>query len=283
MREFYRTLRKNRNIGTGGVLLASVLLLTLLAPALTAHDPLDIQPSRRLTPPSRQHWLGTDDMGRDVFARVIYGGRISLLVGLAVALLSTALGAVIGLLAGYLDRVGKIVMRALDGLMAFPPILLAIALMATLGPRMSNVIIALSVVYMTRTVRVVRGTVLVARELAYVEAARAGGSRLGRLLGRHIFPNCIGPLTVQATFVFASALLYEASLSFLGVGLPPYLPSWGNILTGGRLVMRVAPWVIWFPGVAIMLSVLGLNLLGDGLRDVLDPRLRGVTGDRPAG
>lgn len=277
LQQFCRAALRSRSILLGFVLLAAVMAVTLLAPLLTPYDPLDVRPGRRLLPPSRDHWFGTDDMGRDVFSRVVHGGRISLLVSAAVALLSTVLGSLFGLVAGYVDRLSRTIMSFMDGLMAFPPILLAIALMATLGPRMSNVILALSVVYMTRTVRVIRSVVLVARELSYVEAARASGGTLRRVLTHHIFPNCIAPLTVQASFVFASAILYEASLSFLGVGIPPYLPSWGNILSGGRLVMRVAPWVIWFPGLAIMVSVLALNLLGDGLRDILDPRLRGLS------
>ncbi len=193
-------------------------------------------------------------------------------------LLAVAAGLVVGLLAGYYRRLDNVLMRVMDGLMAFPAILLAIALMASLGPSLQNVVLALGVVYTPRIARIVRGSVLVVRELPYVEAARAAGAADLAILRRHVLPNCLSPLIVQGTFIFALAVLGEAALSFLGVGAPPTVPSWGNILAEGRLYLQQAPWLVLAPGVAIMATILGLNLFGDGLRDALDPKLRGVTG-----
>jgi peptide/nickel transport system permease protein len=201
---------------------------------------------------------------------------VSLLVGTLVVFVSTFIGTAVGVVSGYYDKADKVAMRLMDGLMAFPSIMLAIALMATLGARMSNVIVALSVVFTPRVARMVRGVVLAARELAYVEAAVATGAPPRRIMLLHILPNCLDPLIVQSSFIFAQTILAEAALSFLGVGIPPWIPSWGNIMTGGRLFIGTAPWMTWFPGLAITLCVLGLNLFGDGLRDLVDPRLRGV-------
>jgi peptide/nickel transport system permease protein len=210
----------------------------------------------------------------------VFGARLSLLVGAAVVVISFVLGMICGLVAGYYRRLDNAVMRVMDGLMAFPAIVLAIALMAALGPSVLNVIIAIAVVYAPRVARVVRGSVLVVRETAYVEAARALGASDLTLIGRHIVPNCLSPVIVQGSFVFAAAVLTEAALSFLGVGVPPYVPSWGVILAEGRLYIQQAPWLVIYPGVAIMLTIFGLNLFGDGLRDLLDPKIRGLATER---
>lgn len=263
-------------IGGGIVLL--VLLVAILAPWLSPHDPLGIDVPSRLVGPGAVHPFGTDNMGRDIFSRVIFGARISLLIGSLVVACAAGVGIVLGLLAGYNNRVDRILMRIMDGLMAFPTTLLAIALMAALGARLSNVIIALAIVFTPRVARVVRSVTLVVRELDYVQAAQALGAPDSRILARHVLPNCLAPVIVQGTFIFAESVLAEAALSFLGVGLPPYIPSWGTIITAGRMFMQTAPWITIFPGVAILVAVLGLNLLGDGLRDLADPRLRGRLG-----
>ena len=263
----------------GAVLMVVTVAVGALGPAFV-RDPLRMDVAARLSAPSNGHWLGTDDVGRDVFSRVVYGARLSLLVGAATVMLAVIGGIACGLVAGYYRRLDNPVMRVMDGLMAFPAIILAIALMASLGPSVTNVIVALGVVYCPRVARVVRGSVLVIRETPYVEAARARGATDLVLLLRHIFPNCLSPVIVQASFVFAAAVLSEAALSFLGVGVPPYLPSWGNILSEGRLYLMQAPWLVLYPGAAIMITILGLNLFGDGLRDLLDPRMRGLSTDK---
>ena len=272
--------RLARQVAPMAGLLVAILavLCSVLAPLLTHYDPLKLNILDRLNAPSRIHLFGTDDFGRDVFSLVLYGGRASLLVGSLVMILTSIIGVVFGVIAGFYKALDNLLMRIMDGLMAFPAIVLAIALMAALGPRLSNVIIALSIVYMPRTARLIRSTVVVIRELQYVEAAQALGAQGSRILWRHVLPNTVAPLLVQATFMFAYAVLAEAALSFLGVGAPPYIPTWGNIISTGRLYIQDAPWIIWFPGVAIILVGLGLNLLGDGLRDLLDPRLRGTAG-----
>jgi peptide/nickel transport system permease protein len=265
----------------GAALLAVALAAGALAPLLAA-DPGRMDVAARLTPPSRAHWFGTDDVGRDVWSRVVYGARLSLLVGAAVVGVALVAGVLCGLLAGFYRRLDNAVMRVMDGLMAFPAIVLAIALVAALGPSVLNVIVAIGVVYTPRVARIVRGSVLVIRETAYVEAARALGASDAALLARHVLPNCLSPVIVQASFVFAAAVLTEAALSFLGVGVPPYVPSWGNILAEGRLYIQQAPWLVLYPGGAIMLTILGLNLVGDGLRDLLDPKIRGFSTDKGA-
>jgi peptide/nickel transport system permease protein len=263
----------------GAVLMAVIVIIAVLAPVIS-RNPTHMDVAARLHPPSRVHWFGTDDVGRDVWSRVMYGARLSLVVGGAVVLLSFAAGVVCGVVAGYSRRLDHVVMRVMDGLMAFPAIVLAIALMASLGPSVLNVVIAIGVVYSPRVARVVRGSVLVIRETAYVEAARALGAADLALIRRHVLPNCVSPVIVQGSFVFAAAVLTEAALSFLGVGVPPYVPSWGNILAEGRLYIQQAPWLVLFPGAAIMLTILGLNLFGDGLRDLLDPKIRGLHTER---
>jgi peptide/nickel transport system permease protein len=260
----------------GGAIMLLLVMVALAAPWMATHDPLRLNPIERLRTPDATHWFGTDDFGRDVYSQVIYGARTSLLVGGMVMIGSSLIGIILGLVAGYYRTLDNLLMRVTDGLMAFPGIVLAIALMASLGPQVANVIIALSVVYMPRMARLIRSAVLVAREMPYVEAAKASGAADRHITLKHIFPNCIPPLIVQGTFIFAYAVLAEATLSFLGVGAPPYIPSWGNVISGGRLFIREAPWISLFPGVAIVITCLGLNLFGDGLRDALDPRLRDV-------
>jgi peptide/nickel transport system permease protein len=264
----------NRSVVVGALILLAFVLAALLAGVLSTHNPTRLEPAARLQAPSAQHFLGTDEFGRDVWSLVLHGSRISLLVGVTTMLLTSVGGIIVGLIAGFSRRLDIVVMRVMDGLMAFPAILLAIALMAVRGPGVWNVIFALSVVYMPRTAMLIRSTVLSIRELDYVQAARALGREDAAIALRHILPNCVGPLLVQGSFIFAYAILAEAILGFLGVGVPPYVPSWGNVIAGGKNVIREAFWVSLFPGVALTLAGLSLNLLGDGLRDLLDPRLR---------
>jgi peptide/nickel transport system permease protein len=267
-------LLRHRLFVAGALLCLGVLLLALLAGAISHADPNQMQITRRLKPPSALEWFGTDSFGRDVFSRVVFGTRISLLVGLSVAVITGVAGTLIGAIAGFFPRLDTGLMAVMDALMAFPAVLLAIAITAAMGPSLANVIFALAITYAPRTARVARAAVLVVRESEYVEAARAYGASSLRLIWRHVLPNCLAPLIVQFTFVAAYAVLSEAILSFLGIGTPPPTPSWGNIVAEGRTLLRVAPWISLFPGLAIAIFVLGLNLLGDGLRDVLDPRMR---------
>lgn len=257
----------------GAALFALMLVSALFAHFLAPYDPLANDFRNRLSPPSLLHLAGTDSFGRDILSRILYGGQVSLGVGAAVAAATAFFGILIGAAAGYFHRLDSPLMRLMDGLMAFPGLLLAIALAAVLGSSTFNTILALTVAYTPRAARVVRAAVLVVKETEYVEAARAIGASNLRILLTHILPNSLAPLIVQATYFFALAILAEAVLSFIGVGPPPPAPSWGNIITDGRDYIVEAPWVSLFPGIAIALSVLGLNLLGDGLRDVLDPRL----------
>jgi peptide/nickel transport system permease protein len=264
----------NRSVVAGALILLAFVLAALLAGVLSTHNPTRLEPAARLQAPSAKHFLGTDEFGRDVWSLVLHGSRVSLLVGVTTMLLTSVGGIIVGLVAGFSRRLDTVVMRVMDGLMAFPAILLAIALMAVRGPGVWNVIFALSVVYMPRTAMLIRSTVLSIRELDYVQAARALGREDAGIALRHILPNCVGPLLVQGSFIFAYAILAEAILGFLGVGVPPYVPSWGNVIASGKNVIREAFWVSLFPGVALTLAGLSLNLLGDGLRDLLDPRLR---------
>jgi peptide/nickel transport system permease protein len=273
-----RVFLRRRTAVLGAALVVLNLLVAVAAPAIARWGPEVLDVRARLTAPSQAHWFGTDHFGRDAWSRVVYGARLSFLVGGSVVALAVAGGILAGLLAGYYRALDNVLMRVMDGLMAFPGIILAIALMAFLGPSVVNVVLALGVVYVPRVARIVRGSVLVVRETPYVEAARALGVGDGRILARHVLPNCLSPVIVQATFIFAAAVLGEAALSFLGVGVPPQIPSWGNVLAEGRLYLQQAPWLTLCPGAAIMLSILGLNLFGDGLRDLLDPKLRGVQG-----
>ncbi len=269
-----RRLLRNRNVVAGTAILVLLVVAALGADLIATENPTRLQPGNRLRPPSARNLLGTDEFGRDVWSLVVHGSRISLLVGATTMLFTSFGGIAIGLVAGYYRRLDRLLMRVMDGLMAFPAILLAIALMAVRGPGVWNVIVALSVVYMPRTAMLIRSTVLTLRELDYVQAARALGRRDLGVAFRHILPNCVAPLLVQGSFIFAYAILAEAILGFLGVGVPPYVPSWGNVIAGGKNVIREAVWVSLCPGLALTLAGLSLNLLGDGLRDTLDPRLR---------
>jgi len=267
-----RAFLRNRAMLAGLAIVTAYLLVAAFAPWLAPASPLESFPGVRLSPPSAKHLFGTDDFGRDVFSRVIYGSRISVGVGLSVSLITTVVGGFLGLLAGYYPAFDRVVMRILDGLMAFPGILLAIAISGVLKPSIETVIIALSVVYTPYAVRVLRAPVLANRHAVYVEAARCLGSGDWRILLYHILPNSVPPLLVQSTFIFSFAILAEATLSFLGLGVPPPTPTWGGMLNDGKVVMVQAPWLIWGPGIALVLVTLALNLVGDGLRDLLDPR-----------
>jgi peptide/nickel transport system permease protein len=268
----WRFVRRNQTLTAGAIILGIMSLVAIFAPFL-AGDPLLMQPAQRLRPPSAQNWLGTDSLGRDVFARTIYGARVSLLVGLSVAFMSVSLGLAIGLLAGFFRTADAIVMRFMDGLMAIPAILLAIALVSLTRASVGIVIIAITIPEIPRVVRLVRSVVLSVREAPYVEAAVSGGAPTWKILLRHIMPSTFPPLIVQATYICASAILIEASLSFLGAGTPPEIPTWGNMVASSRLFLSRAPWTIFAPGLALALVVLAVNLVGDGLRDRLDPRL----------
>jgi peptide/nickel transport system permease protein len=256
----------------GGGILVIIVLLAIFAP-LIADDPLRIKPAKRLRPMDSTYWFGSDFLGRDVYARTIYGAQISLAVGGAVAIISTFFGLIIGLLAGYVRWIDAIVMRFMDGLMAIPGVLLAIALISLAGASLFNVIVAICIPEIPRVVRLVRSVTLQIRELPYVEAAVSVGSPTHKILLKHILPNTVAPLIVQATYVCASAVVIEAILSFLGAGTPPEIPSWGNIMAEGRSYFQVAPWIIFFPGGLLAITVLAVNMLGDGLRDSLDPRI----------
>ena len=283
-----RRLVRNRSVVMGGAILAAVILLAILAPVLGTTDPARVEPVLRNKRPGaegtvrnadgtqtvRTMWMGSDSLGRDVYSRVIYGARVSLLIGTSVALISTLIGLVIGVFAGYVRWLDAVVMRIMDGLMSIPAILLAIGLVSLSRAGLRTVIIAIVIPEIPRVVRLVRSVVLSIREEPYVEAAVALGARTPALLARHVLPNTLAPLIVQATFICASAILVEAILSFLGVGIPPETPTWGNIMAEGRALFRILPHNILFPGVFLAATVLAVNILGDGLRDMLDPRIR---------
>ncbi len=268
-----RRLFRNRAILLGAIVLALVILAAILAPLIAPYAPNKLSIVNKLKGPSLTHLFGTDEFGRDIFSRAIYAGRISLLVSLGVVFISTVLGVIMGVAAGYFRQLDAPISRLLDAMMSFPDILLAIALVAALGPSLATVIIALGITYAPRLARIVRGSTLVLRELPYIEAAVAMGLPTWQVLMRHVLLNLASPILVQATFVFASAMLAEASLSFLGVGVSSDMPTWGTMLASGREFMNNAPWLMIFPGLAIVLSVLSLQLLGDGLRDLVDPHL----------
>ena len=270
--DMLRGMRRYPTVAVGGVLIAIIALAALLAPWI-AGDPLGFEPVNRLKPPSAEFWLGTDSLGRDVYARLVHGARISLFVGLAVAVMAVAAGGLAGLLAGYFPRVDAVLMRVMDGVMAIPSILLAIALVALLGASVKVVIVAIAIPEIPRVCRLVRSVVLSVRNLPYVEAARSNGTRVVRLLWRHILPSTVAPVIVQATYICASAILVEAGLSFLGAGTPPEFPTWGNMIASNRMFLMLAPWTVFAPGLCLAIVVLAVNLLGDGLRDRLDPRI----------
>jgi peptide/nickel transport system permease protein len=266
-------IRRHPTIALGGFLLLVMVFLAVFAPLLGTSDPQALAPARRVRPPSEAYWFGTDMLGRDVYSRVIYGARVSLIVGIAVAILASAAGLFIGLVSGFIRAFDGVIMRIMDGLMSIPPILLAIALMALTRGSVQNVIIAITVAEIPRVSRLVRGVVLSLREQPYVEAAIAAGTTTPRIIWRHILPNTLAPLTVQATYIAASAMITEAILSFIGAGTPPIIPSWGNVMAEGRALWQVAPYIVFFPALFLSITVLAVNLLGDGLRDALDPRL----------
>jgi peptide/nickel transport system permease protein len=287
VRPLSRLLRQ-RSILLGAAILALIVLLAILAPLLGTMNPAQIDPVSRNKRPgmvstvrgaggaqeTRTHWMGTDSLGRDVYSRVIYGARVSLIVGVTVALLSAGIGLAIGLVSGFIRRLDAILMRIMDGLMSIPAILLAIGLVSLSRAGLRTVIIAIVIPEIPRVVRLVRSVVLSIREEPYVEAATALGARTPALLIRHVLPNTMAPLIVQATFICASAIIVEAILSFLGVGIPPETPTWGNIMAEGRALFRIFPHNILFPGIFLAVTVLAVNILGDGLRDMLDPRIR---------
>ena len=260
------------------VILAIIVLSALFAPWVVPHDPVRLTPSVRLKSPSETYWLGTDAFGRDLFSRIIYGGRISLVVGAAAAVFAVVLGLTLGLLAGYIRWIDAVLMRMVDGLMAIPSILLAIAIVSLWGASLLTVLVAITIPEVPRVVRLVRSLVLSAREEPYVEAAIAAGSSTFLIMRRHLVPNTVAPLIIQGTYICASAILTEAILSFLGAGINPETPSWGNIMAEGRIYFQINPGIVLWPGLVVSVAILSINLLGDAVRDALDPRMakRGI-------
>jgi len=269
-----RWLRRHPTVLIGLAILLLAALMAVFAPAIASHDPMKLDPLQRLKPPSAAHWFGTDHLGRDVFSRTVYGARVSLIVGFSIALIACAIGLVIGLVSGFVRVLDPLVMRIMDGLMAIPAILLAIAIVGVTRSGIWAVIVAVTIPEVPRVVRLVRSIVLTLREQLFVDAAVSLGAKLPRILFVHIMPNTMAPLIVQASYVCASAIIIEAILSFLGAGTPPAIPSWGNMMAEGRTYVLVGWWLLLFPGAFLSLVVLSVNLLGDGLRETLDPRLR---------
>ncbi|MCX2863413.1 ABC transporter permease [Paucibacter sp. PLA-PC-4] len=269
-----RQLVRRRTVLVAMIVLTLISVLALGAEAFGRFDPNDTAIMERLRGPGAVHWLGTDELGRDVYARIVHGGRYSLMIAASTALGAVLMGTLLGLVAGFFKRLDGPLMRLVDAMMSFPDILLAIALVAILGPSMFNVVLALVLVYTPRVARVVRASTLVLRELLFVEAARAVGVSTGRILWRHILPNLLSPVLVQLSFIFAYAILAEAGLSFLGVGVPPDIPTWGTMVAGSQSYAHQAFWVVLFPGLAIIFTALSLQLVGDGVRDLLDPKLK---------
>ena len=257
----------------GAVILVIMLFIAVFAPFLGTVDPTALAPAKRTRPPSALYWFGTDMLGRDVYSRVMYGTRVSLVVGFGVAAFASAIGVLIGVVSGFVRWLDSVIMRVMDGLMSIPPILLAIALMALTRGSIGNVIVSITVSQVPQVARLIRGVVLSLREQPYVEAAVASGTHAPKIILRHILPNTVAPLTVQATYICAAAMITEAILSFIGAGTPPTIPSWGNIMAEGRALWQVKPYIVFFPAAFLSLTVLAVNLLGDGLRDALDPRM----------
>jgi peptide/nickel transport system permease protein len=268
-----RFIVRHPTIVAGGLLLCVMVFIALAAPWLGTTDPQSISPIHRLRVPQADYWFGTDMLGRDIYSRVIYGTRVSLGVGFSVAILSSVIGMAIGVVSGFVRWLDMLMMRIMDGLMSIPGILLAIALMALTRGSVSNVVIAITVPQVPQVARLVRGVVLSLREQPFVEAAVASGTRIPKIMIKHIVPNTLAPLTVQATYICASAMVIEAILSFIGAGTPPTIPSWGNIMAEGRALWQIKPYIVFFPAAFLSVTVLAVNLLGDGLRDALDPRL----------
>ena len=271
--QFIRVLKKNPNLLIGLIVLIFFSILCGAAQFWERIDPLMLDPDDRIQGPSWKHWFGTDNAGRDIYSRTLHGGRVSLMVGFFVAIFTTAVGMVIGLISGYTPKLDMIIQRVMDAIMSFPTLLLALALVAMLGSSLWNVIGVITFVDTPRMVRIVRATVLSLREQMYIDAARAIGAPTWRILFVHLAPNTMAPVLVQATYIFALAILTEASLSFLGLGIPPENPSWGNILALGRTFLQQAFWISFFPGLLLTINVLAMNLVGDGLRDAFDPKL----------
>ena len=266
-------IRRYPTMAIGGALLFIVLFLAVAAPFLATVDPTALAPAKRTRPPSALYWFGSDMLGRDIYSRVLYGARVSLTVGFSVAAIASVVGMTIGMVSGFVRWADSLIMRVMDGIMSIPPILLAIALMALTRGSVGNVITAITIAEIPRVSRLVRGVVLSLREQPYVEAASASGTRVPLIIWRHILPNTLAPITVQATYICASAMITEAILSFIGAGTPPTIPSWGNIMAEGRALWQVKPYIVFFPAVFLSLTVLAVNLMGDGLRDALDPRM----------
>lgn len=271
--EAFALARRHMMIVVSGVMLLMLVFVAVFAPWFGTVDPGALSPATRLQNPSAQHWFGTDMLGRDLYSRVIYGSRVSLIIGLLVALLSSLAGLAIGTVSGFVRWLDPIIMRIMDGMMSIPPILLAIALVALTRGSLQNVIIAITVAEIPRTARLVRSVVLSIREEPYVDAAIAAGSSTPRIIIKHVIPNTVAPLTVQATYVCAAAMIAESILSFIGAGLPPTIPSWGNIIADGRSMWQFKPLMIFYPALFLSVCVLAVNLLGDGLREALDPRV----------
>jgi peptide/nickel transport system permease protein len=265
--------RRHPTAALGGAILILLVLMAIFAPDLGTVDPTALATAKRTRPPSTEYWFGTDMLGRDIYSRVIFGTRVSLMVGVAVAVLASAIGLIVGLFSGFLRWADAVLMRVIDGLMSIPSILLAITLMTLTGSSVRNVIIAITIAEVPRVARLVRGVVLSLREEPYVHAAIAAGTRTPMIILRHILPNTVAPMTVLATYICASAMIIEAILSFIGAGTPPITPSWGNIMAEGRALWQIKPFIIFFPAIFLSVSVFAVNLLGDGLRDALDPRL----------
>ena len=272
-RGFVGFMRRHPTVAIGGALLIAMLLIAVFAPYLWTVDPTTLNMGRRTRAPSDLYWFGTDMLGRDIYSRVMYGARVSLTVGFSVAILSSLAGLAIGLVSGMIRWADGLIMRVMDGLMSIPPILLAVALMALTRGSMQNVIMAITIAEIPRVSRLVRGVVLSLREQPYVDAAVAAGTRMPMIILRHILPNTLAPMTVQATYICASAMIIEAILSFIGAGVPPITPSWGNIMAEGRALWQVKPFIVFFPAIFLSITVLAVNLVGDGLRDALDPRM----------
>ncbi len=264
---------RHPTIVAGGTLVGIMVVIAIFAPWLGTVDPTALAPAKRLRPPSAIYWFGTDMLGRDIYSRVLYGARVSLFVGFSVGLLTSVIGALIGCVSGFIRVLDAVMMRINDGLMSIPSLLLAIALMALTRASVQNVVVAITVAEFPRVARLVRGIVLSLREQPYVEAAIASGTRLPMIMWRHILPNTLAPLMVNATFICASAMITEAILSFIGAGTPPIIPSWGNIMAEGRALWQVKFYIVLFPAIFLSITVLAVNMLGDGLRDALDPRL----------
>ncbi len=270
-RVLIRQILSNGSLIVGFVIIAALVIIAVFGPFVLEYEPNAMNVRQRFAAPSLDHWFGTDNLGRDVFSRVVHGARISMGVGFAVAVIASFLGLMVGIYSSYYKWLDHLLMRLSDGIMAFPGLLLALALMAALGGRASNVVIAVSIVATPYVARVVRSEALALKEQAFVEASQALGASDARIIWRHIAPNTLSSLIVQATFIFAEAIIVEAALSFLGAGIPPPAPSWGNILSDGKTYIYKAWWMTFFPGMTITLAIIGLNLFGDGLRDLLDP------------